>query len=189
MRINLFGGPGSGKTITAAWLFSALACDGYDIALIPEFIKTYAYRHEIPKSRSFDQLYIFASQLALEEAPSFSDIKHIVTESPVALGCFYAKINKCPCWKHLLAIIKDYDLVHPSTDIFLERSGIPYLTSGRYQTEKDAINIDKELRIFLKEDCEYLNLHVVNTLDRSQLYNLVKNNLEVDEIIKLKKTS
>jgi ABC-type multidrug transport system ATPase subunit len=62
--INLFGGPGSGKSTTAAYLYAGLKNQGVNAELIREYVKDWAY-----ESRTvgvFDQLYFFGKQVRRE---------------------------------------------------------------------------------------------------------------------------
>ena len=57
MRISLFGGPGSGKSTTAARLFSELKERHYSVEHVSEYVKSWTYMNRKPKG--FDQVYIF----------------------------------------------------------------------------------------------------------------------------------
>ncbi len=46
MRINLFAGPGAGKSTTATWLFSQLKIAGISIELTSEYVKVGLARKE-----------------------------------------------------------------------------------------------------------------------------------------------
>lgn len=56
--INLWGGPGCGKSTTMARIFSELKVKGYNVEMVSEFAKDLVYekRDETMK----DELYIFA---------------------------------------------------------------------------------------------------------------------------------
>jgi len=62
-RINLFGGPCSGKSTIASWLFSRLKEEDIDVEFVSEYIKGWTF---IPRNcDSFDQLYVFTDVLPM----------------------------------------------------------------------------------------------------------------------------
>ena len=62
--INLFGGPGSGKSTTAASVFSKLKIMGYNVELVTEFAKDMVWEQH---DSIFDnQLLIFAEHKNLK---------------------------------------------------------------------------------------------------------------------------
>ena len=59
--MNLFGGPGSGKSTFMANLFYHLKCRGVEVEMAPEFAKDLVWEERV---QYFDeQIYIFAKQL------------------------------------------------------------------------------------------------------------------------------
>ena len=58
--INLFGGPGCGKSTTMARLFADLKTMGYNVEMVSEFAKDLVY--EMRQETMKDELYIFAKQ-------------------------------------------------------------------------------------------------------------------------------
>lgn len=61
MRINLYAGPGAGKSTTAAMQFAKLKIAGHSIELVSEYVKAWA----IAKRQvvGFDQIYLMGKQL------------------------------------------------------------------------------------------------------------------------------
>ena len=56
--VNLFGGPGSGKSTFMANLFYHLKCRGVEVEMAPEFAKDLVWEERV---QYFDeQIYIFA---------------------------------------------------------------------------------------------------------------------------------
>jgi hypothetical protein len=58
----------------------------------------------------------------------------------------------CPYWQSLKEIALQWEVEHPTFNIFLDRAGIPYHTHGRYETYEQALERDKSIREFL-ESC------------------------------------
>lgn len=154
-RINLFGGPGIGKSTTAANLYSIFKYkfvnDGHPtkIELIQEYVKEWAW--EGTKIRGFDQIYICASQLRREEIPLRSGVDLIITDSPLILQCIYSKKNNVPGYNELFGIAHTFDKEYPSINIVLDRGSRPYVNHGRYETHDKAIEMDK----YIEDELRY----------------------------------
>ena len=87
--INLWGGPGSGKSTAAAGLFYEMKKLQLNVELVTEYAKdaTYEKRYELLD----DQLYIFSKQQRRISRLVGSGIEWVVTDSPVPLGLVYLK--------------------------------------------------------------------------------------------------
>lgn len=149
--ICLYGGPGTGKSTTAAHVFALLKQKGINSELVTEYVKNWMW--EDRKILPGDQVYIFAKQSRLERL-KYKDVDVIVTESPVWLYPIYERkfepephICEVLVKRHSdLATSMGFSFVH----VFLNRVKA-YSPIGRYQTEEEAKQIDKELLAYLKE--------------------------------------
>lgn len=157
-RICFFGGPGLGKSQTSALMFGYLKKLNYNAELVSEYIKSWAYDQRTPTG--FDQVYIFAKQLRLEERVLKAGAQYIISDSPLFLSCFYAKQHEektnIKIHDNLLQLTKHFEELYPSLNIFINRNlFMSYQSVGRYHTLEQAVKIDKELK-------EYLNNHNVS---------------------------
>lgn len=59
--INLFGGPGTGKSTLMAQLYAKLKILGYETEMAPEFAKEKVWEESYKTLE--DQIYVFAKQL------------------------------------------------------------------------------------------------------------------------------
>jgi hypothetical protein len=148
MLINFFGGPGSTKSTKAARIFSELRAKGYNAELVTEFIKYWAYQGR--KCKSFDQVFIFANQLHLIDFLFQHDVEHVVCDSPLFLQCAFSKKFNSPVWKELLSIAEKFESNYKTCNIWLNRSKIPYETSGRYETHEEALRLDEYIKKFME---------------------------------------
>lgn len=148
MRINLFGGPGAGKSTTAAWLFSQLKDRRESVEHVAEYVKAWAYQKR-PVMR-YDQVYLFAKQQQYEYRFLKAGVKHIVTDCPCFLSIFYAGAQT-PLAQGLWTILQAYDEEFPVVNIFLVRGAKEYIQEGRYHTHEQAKEIDKEMLALLKK--------------------------------------
>jgi len=155
--INLYGGPGTGKSTTAAHLFAMLKHQGRNAELITEYVKNWVWEgREIKRN---DQYYLFAKQ-ARHESLKFKDVDVIVTDAPVWLSSIYEAKNEpkphiCDLLieKHV-ALAKEHGVEHKH--VFLKRVK-PYKSEGRLQTEAQAKEIDDEIHEYLTR----MNMHFI----------------------------
>lgn len=143
-RINLFGGPGAGKSTTAAWLFAQLKDRQISVELVNEYVKSWAYQNR--SVHKFDQTYLFAKQQHYEYRCLNNGVEVIITDSPTALSTIYAlKYVNVETAKALQALNELYTQDFPCLNIFLERGDKPYVPHGRYQTHEEAKELDETI--------------------------------------------
>jgi len=171
-RINLYAGPGTGKTTTAADVFSRLKnkfiheqLDTH-VELVQEYVKVWAWENRKPKG--FDQIYICAQQMRKEEIPLRNGVDLIVTDSPLFMQCCYAKKYETPYWEELYELVHYFEEEYPSIHIFLDRGERPYVAKGRYQTSEEAKELDKfildEIKQNVKETIEVFKYNEVEKI-------------------------
>jgi hypothetical protein len=157
MRVNLFAGPGCGKSLLAAYLYDRLARDGWTVELTREAIKPDAYRKAFSSEWGWNKA-LFDRQLDRERDWLEAGVAgmHLVTDSPLMLNCFYMA-DRVPdeavgCLEHARA----WERRHPSVNLFLRRSDrFGYQAAGRYQDKKAAELLDLRVAQFLRnEDIE-----------------------------------
>lgn len=143
--INLYGGPGTGKSTIMAELFSKLKWAGYNVEMAPEFAKELVWesRHHTLN----DQVYIFGKQS--HRLHRLRDqVDYIITDSPLLLSLYYNKTSGNTFNQLVEEVYRSYDNV----DIFLERTK-PYQAAGRLQTESEAKVIDGALFEIVNNQC------------------------------------
>jgi len=84
--INLFGGPGIGKSSIAAGIFYKLKKKHVSCNNPYEFPKTLAWDNNIPAIK--DQLYVFANQHR-GIAQSYGKVDYIIIDSPILFSKIY----------------------------------------------------------------------------------------------------
>ena len=140
--LNLFGGPGCGKSTTMARLFADLKTRGYNVEMVSEFAKDLVYeqRQETMK----DELYIFAKQHhRLFRVCDKVDI--IVTDRPILLTNIYAKLYlpDDDYRRDLTRLVRTTFDNFNNLNIVLNREGIEYKTEGRLQDLEQSKEIDE----------------------------------------------
>lgn len=141
--INLFGGPGTGKSTGAAYIFSQLKLAGIDCEYVSEFAKDKVWEDN---SEVFKNQFYVTGKQAFKISRCFGKVDVIITDSPILLGALYAP-ETSPMLKE--AIKEEFNKYGDSNcNIFLKRIK-PYNANGRFQTEDEAKGIDTEVKEFL----------------------------------------
>lgn len=141
--VNLFGGPGSGKTTTAAGLFAELKARGHNVEFAHEYAKELCWEKN---PRIAHQLSIFAEQSWRIQRLD-SQVEFVITDSPLLLSLVYGQ--HMPVAFHSLVMTEHKQ--KPSFNVFIQRVK-PYQPAGRYQDESGAIVLDLEIRRMLDDN-------------------------------------
>lgn len=120
--INLYGGPGSGKSTTAAGLFSLMKMEGQRVELVTEFA-----RDEINSGNSHrlqDQDWIFAHQHHRIQRLQDSGVDYVITDSPLLLMLVYADDVWCdkPYLSSFKTFVYEVNATYNSYNFFIERN-------------------------------------------------------------------
>ena len=161
--INLFGGPGSGKSTITSGLFYELKKRNISCDNPYEFPKQVAW--EDNKSQITDQLYIFANQHR-GIVRSYGKVDFIILDSPILLSLAYkngyntgypASIYGESFDKMVLDTFNQYNNIN----FLLERKTDAYQTDGRFQTQEQSLTFHRKIESILREnDLQYFNLEV-----------------------------
>lgn len=144
--INLFAGPGAGKSTGAAYVFSQLKMRGINCEYISEYAKDKTWEGNGVALSC--QEYIFGKQ-SYRQFRCKDQVDVIITDSPLILGWFY---NSNPVlddnFKNtVLNVFNSYN----NMNYFIERDK-PYNPIGRNQTEEESKEIDNKVTAFLTEE-------------------------------------
>lgn len=163
--VNLFGGPGTGKSTTAAGVFNLLKNEGESSELALEYAKEKVWEETTAVLR--DQIYVFAKQLhRIKRLENQVDI--VITDSPLLLSLIYGKKYSTQ-FKNL--VISEHESLN-NLNIFLKREK-EYVGKGRLQTEEEAVKIDTEIRTIL---VPYKTFEIVANPDAPQkILELIRN--------------
>lgn len=151
--INLYGGPGTGKSTSAAELYAILKRQGKNVELVREYVKDWAW--EKRHISTYDQIYFLGKQ-SRRESMLYGKVDYVVTDSPVLMGAYYAQLF-CPL--QVSEGVRTLTLAyyrqaaedgHRHIHVFLKRSK-PYVAAGRYQSEDEAKQVDVGVRRMLND--------------------------------------
>lgn len=147
--VNLFAGPGAGKSTTASGLFTLLKLHNVECELVTEFAKDLVWEE---RYRTFDnQFYLFGKQQ--HRIWRVADkVNLIITDSPILLSNVYGNLFKRSDYCESFAqYVLDEHNRYKSINIFIERVK-EYKTYGRNQDENDARELDNTIKSYLKQN-------------------------------------
>ncbi len=102
--------------------------------------------------QSFEQAYIFANQMHLEDFLLSRGVQTVVSDSPVMMNLAYSKRYGFKAWEELMVLAKRFDAAYQPLNIFLSRDGIPYHENGRYETALQARWMDQFILDFMEDN-------------------------------------
>lgn len=133
--VNLFAGPGVGKSTNAAKIFAELKMKGVNCEMALEFAKDKVWEESFRTMD--DQIYIFGKQFhRIWRLKDKVDV--IICDSPLPISIVYDKENSNAF--HQL-IMEQFNKFH-NLNFYLKRSAA-YQQEGRIQTEEEARKVDK----------------------------------------------
>jgi nicotinamide riboside kinase len=147
--INIFGGPGVGKTTQAHDLFVQMKKKGMSADLIPEYAKKLVYRKSLDVLK-YDQLYIFGKQRHEYIIRQNSDVQYLICDSPLPLSIAYNRITESEDNPFFEPFVWHEFNKFDNINIFLRRETI-YDPNGRTQTEEEAKSVDLVVKDVIKD--------------------------------------
>jgi len=161
--VNLFGGPGIGKSTIAAGIFYKLKKKHISSNKPYEFPKTLAWDKNYPAIQ--DQLYVFANQHR-GIAQSYGKVDYIIIDSPILFSTIYhsyytkgypAEFYGDSFHKMVIDLHNKYDNIN----ILLERAEGSHNEEERFQDMKQSLEIDVLCKDILnKHDIPYSTVKV-----------------------------
>lgn len=141
--VNLFGGPGSGKSTLCASVFVELKKMGIDCEMALEYAKDVVWEESFKKLSN--QIYIFGKQHSrLFRLNGKVDV--VITDSPLLLSILYDDNND----QYLKALIlSEYSKLN-TLNFYVGRN-FTYNPNGRMQTEDQAKEVDEACLVLLNE--------------------------------------
>lgn len=140
--INLYAGPGAGKSTTAAGLFYLMKLNKFKVELVTEFAKDKVYERHSELLE--DQLYVFAKQQRRLKR-LVGQVDWAITDSPLLLSILYNKE-----YKNLNPLILEEYEKYDNLNFLIGRVKA-YEPFGRLQTETEAKELDTKLINILEQ--------------------------------------
>lgn len=172
--INIFGGPGAGKSTTAAGLFFEMKKKQIEVELVTEYAKdmTWEKRHNVLS----DQLYILAKQNRRVQRLA-GQVEWVITDSPLLLGTIYQTPDYFSKFTEFaMEVFNSYD-----NHNFLIGRDFAYQAAGRNQTADEAVEVDDLIKNMLdKQGVDYYRVTNDPYVDRTtQILNTIGVNTPV----------
>lgn len=151
--INLFGGPGIGKSGVAAGITYKMKKKHINVNNPYEFPKRLAWDNNIPAIS--DQLYVFANQHR-GIAECYGKVDYIVIDSPILFSTiyhrYYTKGYPAEMYgKVFHDMVIDLHRRYSSINILLERGETKHNDDERFQNYKQSVEIDDLCKKVLDE--------------------------------------
>ena len=166
--INIFGGPGVGKSTTASGIFYKLKLEGYNVEYVSEFAKELTFGKDYTKLS--DQLLIFGEQHhRIYKLRDEVDI--IVNDSPFVMGLAYLNHDdNLPEFEFTQLIVK----------LFKSYNNINFMISRNETQKYSEVGRNQNLDQAIQKDVEITHLLNSNYIE----YTKVENSLNiVDELL------
>ncbi len=180
--INLFGGPGCGKSTIASGIFYELKKKHFSVDIPYEFPKEVFWEQNL--SQISDQLFILANQHR-GIVRAYGKVDFIILDSPILLSPIYRDnySNDYPANLYdenfdefVLNLFKKYD----NMNFFLRRPSSDFQKEGRFQDSDGAQEIDaKIINLLTEKEIPFVRLPVnENTVDFITNYLIKVHNLK-----------
>lgn len=134
--INLYGGPGSGKSTNAAGIFYKLKTLGRSAELVTEAAKDFVYDGA---NTPFTSQHYLTSLMDYKIHRLINVVDYIVVDSPLLISTVYANFEPSVT-KYCQDMYKKYKNI----DIFVKRTK-PFIGSGRVHSEDESREVDEKL--------------------------------------------
>ena len=156
--INLFAGPGSGKSTTCAGVFSKLKLAGVNCEMSLEYVKDKIWENSL--NVLDDQIYVFGKQFhRLNCLKDKVDV--VITDSPILLSIIYNNEMS----KYLDDLIVEQFRRFNNLNYYLVRDE-SFNQTGRVHNLEESIEKDNKIKIMLnKYGISYTTVYKNNSVD------------------------
>lgn len=135
--VNLFAGPGAGKSTMMAEVYAGLKRAGVDAEMAPEFARELVRSGRLPELGV--QPFVFGEQLRRLQRLVNDRVECVVTDSPLLLSLVYNVGYK------MEDVVWTCHHGFRNMNVFVVRGERPYRPEGRTQTEGEARGLDVEI--------------------------------------------
>lgn len=142
--INLFGGPGTGKSTLCASIFTELKIKGVDCEMALEYAKDVVWEESFTKLKN--QIYIFGKQHSRIHR-LIGKVDVVITDSPLINSIVYDQTEN-PYLKSLVL----YEFSKLNTINYFLARGTNYNPNGRVQSIEDALKVDEKYKNLLLDN-------------------------------------
>lgn len=145
--INLFGGPGTGKSTAAAEIFAIMKAQNKSVELVTEVAKDFTWENR--QDTLAIQPYVSMKQYRNLQRVN-GKVEYVVTDSPLLKDKIYADLFAPTLPGSYWTLLEDlHNDLGKHINILLTRN-FEYAPEGRNQTLQEAKNIDERLASMLR---------------------------------------
>ena len=144
LHVNLWAGPGTGKSTMAAGIFATLKWSKIECELISEYAKQLVWEESHAKLNN--QIYLFGKQYSKHYILE-GKVRVVITDSPIPMGCVYDAGKTKNLKELVMSEFEKFD----NLNFFLKRTE-DYNPNGRMQTYEEAVQKDREIKQFMEEN-------------------------------------
>lgn len=168
--INLFGGPGVGKSTAMAGLFYIMKVHDHSVEMAQEYIKPYVYNGTAGELIK-DQFNLLDKQNEILKSYYNSNIlEYVITDCPLLIGIVYNKNKKIE--EELKIKTQNLFMMYDNINILIERSS-HYKCEGRLETFVEAKDADNKIKNLLDEmNQPYITINSLSDIDKA-LYGII----------------
>jgi len=153
--INLFGGPGSGKSTTAAGLFYFMKLRHQSVDLVTEYAKELVWEGRLQEMLDKQEDIFVEQQRRIRRLRD--NVDYAVVDSPLLFSYIYPKmneqqrgINRWPALKEFMSFVVAVYKTYDNVNVFLERPE-SFEENGRDHDREEAEAIDQAIKDVLLE--------------------------------------
>jgi ABC-type cobalamin/Fe3+-siderophores transport system ATPase subunit len=163
--INIFGGPGSGKSTISSDLFRYMKQQEISVELVGEVAKDWIHEGNYQKLWNCQDL--LTAEQNYRQSRLMGKYDFIIADSPIILGMFYVPQGYYKSYAPFVSeIFQSYDNVN----IMLQRRpNAYYVTEHRVHNKAEADTADLQLRSYLKDNGI---LHFSTVSDNNAAYSI-----------------
>lgn len=143
--VNLFAGPGVGKSTTGSVLYGMLSMAGFAAEYVPEFAKFASWaKHEAALS---DQVYMFSKQENRLHVLKNHQLDYVIMDGPLPVATLFTPDSY---YRHFEPLVMEVFADYQNVNFFLERNeALPYRNLGRNENEASARELCLKLEALL----------------------------------------
>ena len=147
--VNLFGGPGCGKSTGAAYIFARLKERRVKVELVTEFAKDLTW--DKSEEGLADQAYVFGNQFHRLYRCARAGVQVVVTDSPLLLSLVYRQPSEGPFGDEFATYVRACHRYFANLNFLITRRK-PYEQTGRSETEEEAKVRDRVITNLLEAE-------------------------------------
>lgn len=174
VTINFFGGPGTGKSTTAAGLFALLKKKGKHCEYISEFAKELVWEEH---NLALDCQPLIAGEQIFRQHKLQGKVDVVITDSPLIINLLHNGFGVTENYKKwLVEVFNMFNNVNFL--LIVDRESRPYETEGRTESKERALQMDREnIELLTKHKIPFITMSVSENTEVEVLKYLESNNL------------